>query len=333
MASILHHITLAGLLAGFLTIMGLCLFEVVSSLDNAIVNANILTTIRDPRARRFFVTWGMILAVGIVRGVLPFVIYFIPNVHLGLRRAMIGFWSGDPAVVASVQSVAPYLLMAGGMFLLLLFLHWLLVEDKVCSYPFEDTFQKAGGVWFFAIAGCLLVGILYLVKEQFTDPNRAMNAMLAASVGIAVFFIADGFKEHAEVVESRLMDDKSSAMSDWSKVLFLEVIDATFSTDGVVGAFAFTMIVPFILLGNGLGAYVVRRLTLGNLDRLNQYQFLKNGAMYSIGLLGLAMTLEGFGVEIPFWVSPLITFACVGLFFWLSVRANRPHPPQVVVPA
>ena len=312
--------------SGLLVILGLCLFEVVSSIDNAVINANVLSKIRNPRARKFFVTWGMLIAVGAVRGILPFIIYYIPNSKLGFHEAVIGFWGGNPAVVQAVQQAAPLLLMAGGMFLVLLFLHWLLAEEKVYGFGFEYYLLKAGGVWFYGTAGALLVLVLYVIKTYVTPAERATNLMLSAAVGIAVFFIADGFKEHAEAVEARLLEDhdgSNQAMSDWSKVLFLEVIDMTFSTDGVIGAFAFTMVVPFILIGNGLGAYVVRKLTLGNVDRLCSYDYLKNGAMYSIGLLGAAMTLEGFGVEIPSWVSPVMTFVCVGGFFWKSVLANR----------
>lgn len=327
-------------IALLLTGIGLCVFEIVGSLDNAIVNANILAQIKSDKARRFFVTWGMLISVGLVRGLLPFVIYYIPNYKLGLRRAMTGFWSGDPVVVASVSAMAPYLLMAGGMFLLLLFLHWFMAEAKeAIAYPYEDMFHNAGGAWFFAVSGVLLAGTLWWCKTHMLDTDRAMNTMLAAAIGTSVFYIADGFKEHAQNMEKQLTAvmqpwtpgdpvhaesvNKSLAMSDWSKVLFLEVIDATFSTDGVVGAFAFTMVVPFILVGNGIGAYVVRRLTLSNVDKLRSYELLKNGAMYAIGLLGAAMAAEGFGVSVPFWVSPLVTFSCVGLFFALSVRANN----------
>jgi hypothetical protein len=70
-------------------------------------------------------------------------------------------------------------------------------------------------------------------------------------------------------------------MSDLSKVFYLEVIDATFSIDGVIGAFAFTLSVPLILVGNGLGAIVVRELTVRNIERIRRYRYLKNGAMYS----------------------------------------------------
>lgn len=83
-------------------------------------------------------------------------------------------------------------------------------------------------------------------------------------------------------------------MSDISKILYLEVIDATFSIDGVLGAFAFTLSVPLILIGNGIGAYVVRSLTMHNIETVKKYMYLKNGAMYSIGVLGTVMILNSF---------------------------------------
>lgn len=83
-------------------------------------------------------------------------------------------------------------------------------------------------------------------------------------------------------------------MTDISKIMYLEVIDMTFSIDGVLGAFAFTLSVPLILLGNGIGAFVVRELTLHNIERVKKYIYLKNGAMYSIGILGTVMMLHSF---------------------------------------
>ena len=109
-------------------------------------------------------------------------------------------------------------------------------------------------------------------------------------------------------------------LSDVSKILYLEVIDATFSIDGVLGAFAFTLAVPLILLGNGIGACVVRQITVSNVENIKKYVYLKNGAMYSILFLGLIMITDGVGIEIPQWVSPAITFATVGYFFMKSKR-------------
>ena len=68
--------------------------------------------------------------------------------------------------------------------------------------------------------------------------------------------------------------------SDWSKILYLEAIDTTFSIDGVLGVFAFTLSIPLILIGNGVGAIVLRQLTVSNIDRIKKYAYLKNGAMY-----------------------------------------------------
>lgn len=104
------------------------------------------------------------------------------------------------------------------------------------------------------------------------------------------------------------------------KILFLEVIDATFSIDGVLGAFAFTLSVPLILLENGLGAIVLRQLTVGNIDRIKKYIYLKSGAMYSIFVLGAIMVADSFGIHIPQWFSPLVTFTIVAFFFIKSKK-------------
>jgi hypothetical protein len=114
-----------------------------------------------------------------------------------------------------------------------------------------------------------------------------------------------------------------SNRTDVSKILYLEVIDTTFSIDGVLGAFAFTLSVPLIILGNGLGALVIRQLTVGNIERIKKYIFLKNGAMYSILFLGMIMTLDAFGLHIPSWVSPIVMFITIGYFFEKSRRVVR----------
>ena len=97
---------------------------------------------------------------------------------------------------------------------------------------------------------------------------------------------------------------------------------------GVLGAFAFTLSVPLILVGNGLGALAVRQLTIGNIERVKKYVYLKNGAMYSVLVLGVVMLLHAFHFPVPEWVSPVATFAVIGYFFLKSVRAaNQTGPP------
>jgi len=116
-------------------------------------------------------------------------------------------------------------------------------------------------------------------------------------------------------MEARESNQNLSAIS---KLLYLEVLDASFSIDGVIGAFAFTFAVPLILLGNGIGSFIVRELTIKGVEKIKKYIFLKNGAMYSIFFLGLSMTLRSFGIEIPEILSPLVTFVIIGFFFWKS---------------
>jgi len=294
----------------FLTIAGLCLFETISSIDNAIINAEVLSTML-PKARKWFLLWGLLIAVFLLRGLLPWAIVWVAVPSLGPIGALTATFSNDPHVIEAIERAAPILLAGGGTFLVFLFFHWLFLEPKHFGLRGERFFQRQG-VWFFAVVSILLTVIVWFALQR--HPMMAFGAV----VGSTAFFITHGFKENAAQAEKQLMQE---GLSDISKIFYLEVIDATFSIDGVLGAFAFTLSVPLILVGNGLGAFVVRELTIGNIERVKQYIYLKNGAMYSILFLGLIMLLDSFGFHIPSWVSPVITFGVVGFFFFKSTRA------------
>jgi hypothetical protein len=221
-------------------------------------------------------------------------------------------------VISSIEKSAPLLLSGGGTFLVFLFFHWLFLEDKNFGLPHEKFFV-AQGVWFFAVVSVLLSAIVWFALKA--DPLMAFGAV----VGSTAFFITHGFKENAEKSEEKLLQ---KGRSDLSKIFYLEVIDATFSIDGVLGAFAFTLSVPLILIGNGLGALVVRQVTIGNINRIKNYKYLKNGAMYSILFLGLIMLGDAFGAEMPQWVSPVVTFLVIGYFF-LKSKQEFKRPAEV----
>src|SRR5262245_19016060 len=112
-----------------LTVLGLCLFETISSVDNAIINAEVLSTMK-PRARRWFLIWGMLFAVFIIRGLLPWAIVYAATPSLGFIGSFTATFSGDPGVLEAVEKTAPVLLMGGGTFLIFLFFHWLFLEQK-----------------------------------------------------------------------------------------------------------------------------------------------------------------------------------------------------------
>jgi len=299
----------------FLTIAGLALFETVSSIDNAIINAQVLSTMGS-KARKWFLLWGLFFAVFIVRGILPWLIVWAVSPSLGPIGALTATFSNDPRIHTAIEEASSMLLVGGGVFLLFLFFSWLFLEEKHYGLRGERFFHSQG-VWFFAVASILLAIIVWFSLKL--DPFMAFGAVL----GSTAFFITHGFRENAEKQEKEILNTTGN-LSDKSKVFFLMVIDATFSMDGVLGAFAFTLSVPLILLGNGLGAIVVRQLTVSNIENIKKYIYLKNGAMYSIFFLGMVMVLESFGLEVPSWLTPVITFMVVGYFFLKSKKALIP---------
>jgi hypothetical protein len=288
-------------------VLGLTLFEIITSVDNAIINADVLRTVKK-EYRKWFLFWGIIIGVFVVRGLLPWLIVWSTNPSIGAWNALIASFSADEGVKLAVEASAPLLLLGGGVYLLFLFLHWWFVEPKEYGL-IGERFIHRQAVWFFAVVSILLTSIVWNALK--------LNPMLAfaAVVGSTAFFITHGFKANAEEQEKDL---KKKTLSDLSKIMFLMVIDATFSIDSVLGAFAFTLSVPLIFLGNGIGAIVVQRLTVVGVDKIKDYVYLKNGAMYSIFFLGLVMVYDGFGGHVPEWVSPVITFAIVGYFFYKS---------------
>jgi hypothetical protein len=292
-----------------LTILGLSVFESITSIDNAIINAEVLATMQ-ARARRWFLTWGIAIAVFGVRGLLPWLIVWVMASGLNPWQAFTATFTDDPAAQKAIQDSAPILLMGGGVFFIFLFCNWLFQEPKKFGLPGEDFFARQGA-WFYAVVSVALLLIVWFALNK--DPMLGFGAV----VGSTAFFITHGFKRYAEAQEERMLHGQTS-MSDIAKILYLEVIDSTFSVDGVVGAFAFTLSVPLILIGNGIGAIVVRQLTIYNIERIKRYIYLKNGAMYSVLVLGFVMLAHGYGMHVPEWLAPVATILIVGYFFWKS---------------
>jgi len=292
-----------------LIVVGLCLFETVNSIDNAVINAEVLSTM-GKKAQRWFLTWGFVIAVIIPRCLLPWFIVWAVLPGLGPLQAFTATFSDDPFIVDAIELAAPFLLIGAGTFLVFLFFHWLFIEPKNYGL-YGESFIHRQGMWFFAIISVLLAMIVWNAIK--IHPFLGF----AAVVGSTVFFITHGFKQYAEEGEKELM---KSGLSDISKIMYLEVIDASFSIDGVLGAFAFTLSIPLIIAGNGLGAFIVRYFTVKNIGTIKKYRYLKNGAMYSIFVLGCIMLADGFGLHIPEWLSPIVTMLIIGYFFWKSKR-------------
>ncbi|MCX7616258.1 MAG: DUF475 domain-containing protein [Patescibacteria group bacterium] len=290
-------------------VLGLATFEVISSIDNAVINAHVLKSLPE-KFRKFFLTWGLFLAVFLIRGILPFLIVWLANSNLTPLEIITFVFSNNQSIGQYVEQSQSILLSAGGIYLFLVFLSWLFLEEKNYAFLVEKFIHRQS-MWFYALSSLSFTLIIYVALK--------INPLLALSfsIGSTVFFITDGFKKNAEAKEKELLNPHLSA---WSKILYLEVLDASFSIDGVIGAFAFTISVPLILLGNGLGALVVREFTVRGINLISKFAYLKNGAMYSIGMLGGLMILESFGKHYPFWLAPTNTFLLLGVFLYLSWR-------------
>jgi len=293
-------------------ILGLIVFEIICSIDNAVINAHVLKTMPE-KFRKIFLFWGILFAVFVVRGLLPFAIIWIANPSMPVSEILMSAFSSSGQMGDYLAESKPLLLLGGGIYLFFVFLSWLFLEEKKYAFLVENFIHRQG-VWFYAFASIITTAVVYTSLK--INPILA----LAATIGVSAFFITDGFKKNAEEKEKELM---SGNMSAWSKILYLEVLDTSFSIDGVIGAFAFTMSVPLIIIGNGIGAFVVREVTIRGIDTIAKFAYLKNGAMYSIGILGGIMVLESFGRHFPFWLAPLNTFILLGFFLFLSYREIR----------
>jgi len=298
------------LVESIVIVIGLIVFEVVNSVDNAIVNASVLKTMSMLWRKRFLLI-GIVTSVFLVRFILPLVIVWISVPNISASDFFLAFLGQSDVAASAIEQQKPVILMFGGVFLLYLYIHWLFLEKKDPLY-IERFIKEKHGVWFFAFAAILLVIIMYLAR---TDPL----VMLAASIGSATFFILYGIKETAEARERNTVPGTSN-MSDLSKFLYLEVLDTTFSFDGVIGAFAFTINLFLILIGIGVGALVVRQLTIKGIDTIAKYKYLKNGALTSIGFLGLFMIIEGFNIDLPSYIPIIVTFLLIGVAFYISRR-------------
>jgi uncharacterized protein len=306
------------LLEAVAIVAGLVVFEVVNSIDNAIVNAGVLKTMNALWRKRFLFI-GILTSVFLVRFLLPLIIVWISVPTISAPDIFKAFLGQSQVAADAIEAQKPIILMFGAIFLIYLYLHWLFLEKKDPLY-IERFLKEKHGAWFFAFAAIILVIVMYLARAS-------PMMMLAASIGSATFFLLYGLRETAEKSEKSLASG-TSGLSNLSKFVYLEVLDATFSFDGVIGAFAFTINLLLILIGIGIGAIVVRELTIKGIDTIAKYKYLKNGALTSIGFLGLFMLIESFHVDLPSYLPIIVTFLLIGVAYFKSWQLLKPAKPQ-----
>ena len=269
--------------------------------------------------RRRFVTWGIAIAVFAMRIVFPVLIVSL-IAWIGPIDALY-LAATDPGEYSRLLASAELEVSAfGGAFLAMVAMkHFLDVEkDRHWIAVIERPLSRLGRIEAVEI-GVVLV-LLWLTSRSL--PIGDQSAFLAAgALGLVAYIAVDGI---AAVLEPRGAASSVVARSGLASFLYLEVLDASFSFDGVIGALALTSNFFIIAIGLGIGAMFVRSLTLllVEKDALTEYRYLAHGAFYAIGSLSIIMFLKTL-LHVPEGVSGMIGAAFIGLAFLDSVRHNR----------
>ena len=314
---------LQGVEAAWVTLV-LLLLEVSLSFDNAVVNARVLDKLT-PGQQRFFLTWGLVIPVFGVRFAGPLVMVALAG-GVGMGEALEAALH-DPGRYRELLELAePRILAFGGMFLVMVFLRYFFDEAKEIHWlrPLERRLSAAGRIEALEIALAL---ILLLVLDALLPEGLRAEVMIAGVIGLVLQLLSTSLAEAFGDEEQAGM--RLAAGGGLASLLYLELLDASFSLDGTIGAFAITSNLGLIMAGLGLGALFIRSLTLmlSREKALDQLVYLEHGAHYAIGALGLLMLggiwLHEHQIEVPEWVTGLIGVVLLLLSLLDSLRHRR----------
>ncbi|WP_413290974.1 DUF475 domain-containing protein [Bdellovibrio sp. HCB337] len=294
----------------------LAVLEVSLSFDNAIVNAIVLKEMT-PVWRQRFITWGMLIAVFGMRLVFPLAIVAVVgkiDPWSALKMAAL-----QPDQYAALMSSAHLGVAAfGGTFLLMVTLRYFYDETKDVHWiaMFERPLSKLGKLDEIEIGLTLLT--LTILCYFIPEDAQKLTFLLSGMAGLITYVVVDGIGGILEMSQENVKDmHKASA----GMFLYLEVLDASFSFDGVIGAFAITHNLFIIMIGLSIGAFFVRSLTIMFVEQetLTKFLYLEHGAFYAIGCLAMIMLMDPF-LHIPEWVTGLLGGLVILIAFYWSIR-------------
>ncbi|WP_238420242.1 DUF475 domain-containing protein [Gordonia sp. 'Campus'] len=339
-------------------------FEISLSFDNAVINATILRRMSE-FWQKIFLTIGILIAVFGMRLVFPLVIVWLASglnpvdaLDLALNpppNDAAYFANGDPSYETIITDAHPQIAAFGGMFLLMLFLGFVFEQKELTWLTWiERPLEKIGKLEMLEVV--IAITLLVLTATYIAPADERSTVMIAGALGMITYILVNGLGEYfnveteeddesaepgtdaAEKSAVEKAGDKStgkSGPSDLAKAtgkagfflfLYLEVLDASFSFDGVIGAFAITADPIIIALGLGLiGAMFVRSLTvyLVRKGTLSEYVYLEHGAHWAIGALAFIL-LYSIGTHVPEVITGLIGVALIIAALISSiVRRNR----------
>ncbi|MFE3885860.1 DUF475 domain-containing protein [Streptomyces lydicus] len=339
-------LALAGVLWGWqgLAIVGiLSVLEISLSFDNAVINAGILRKM-NAFWQKIFLTVGILIAVFGMRLVFPVVIVAI-TAKLGPVEAVNLAINDKAHYQELVTSAHPAIAAFGGIFLLMIFLDFIFEErDYKWLSWIEKPMAKMGKLDMLSV----IIGLVVLLVSAMTVAtdaahgagDKSATVLLSGVAGMITYLVVGGVSGY---FEDKLEEDEEgeeagaapakkgtgaavglAGKAAFFMFLYLEVIDASFSFDGVIGAFAITNDIFMMALGLGIGAMYIRSLTvfLVRKGTLDDYVYLEHGAHYAIGALAVIL-LATIKYEIPEVVTGLVGVALIGLSFASSLIRNR----------
>lgn len=299
----------------------LTLMEVSLSFDNAVVNATVLKHMSEVWQRRFL-TWGILIAVFGMRLVFPIVIVAFAT-GLGFADVTHMAFYEREAYRNHVMDAHIDIASFGGMFLLMVFLQFILNTTRDIHWIaiIERKLARLGKLE--AVEIVIALSLLMILQQWLPEEARA-GSLISGTIGVVSYVFIKSvtalFSDH-DVGHSAV---KTASYSGFAGFMYLQLLDASFSLDGVIGAFAMSNDVVIIMIGLGVGAMFVRSLTvyLVRKGTLDEFVFLEHGAHYGIGALALIMLFSMF-YHVPEVITGLIGVTLIGLSLISSVRYRR----------
>jgi hypothetical protein len=304
--------------------------EVSLSFDNAVVNASVLKT-WDAFWKKLFLGVGIIIAVFGMRLLFPLVI-----VAVAADISLAEVWTlalNDPKAYSThLTNHHAEVAAFGGAFLLLVFLNFLLDHEKETHW-LGNVEKKLGSLGKMSSISVMLTLGALLACLGLVEGGQKLVVLVSGLWGVLIYVAVDGISSLLE------KEEQGSNVGDMVKrggiggFLYLEVLDASFSFDGVIGAFAITSDVVIIMLGLAIGAMFVRSMTVFLVEKgtLDEFVYLEHGAHYAIGILALIM-LASIKYHIPEIFTGLVGVAFILASLWSSVR-HRKQQEVLAAPA
>jgi uncharacterized protein len=308
----------------------LAVLEVALSFDNAVVNATVLRRF-DLRWQRIFLTVGVLIAVFGMRLLIPMVV-LVAATRQNPAHVLSSSVSDPNGYAHEIIGVQPLIAAFGGVFLLMIFMDFFLSGNDQVWLPFFERRLAAVGERFkpLALEAFQVVGVVLflLIAARTFATDHPVGVPIAGVIGLVTYFaikrLSEAAADRSEVLAEEADERPPQGRQAFMLFVYLEVLDATFSFDSVMGGFSVTVDIALFTIGLGIGAAYVRSLTvfLVRKKTLDKYVYLEHGAYYSIGVLAVLLLVE-IGPDVPDWLASLAgTSMIVAAFIHSAVRAK-----------